>query len=276
MRFQLNIRQPLLILSIILIIGIAAVSIFTYSQSTEISILSEQKTNLESYRADLMSQVVELQADLAEISEKNQQLIQDISSREESIITLEAELAEAKTQISELSKQIDELLIQIENLATPIDQRHIDPLILATQNCAQCHTQVVEQALAGESNSYHNTHFNNNLLNFNCIDCHKSVDIQSESEGLSRVIDNATCKLCHTTFPDKLWMDDTDDAKSFALRFPNCVVCHENWERQMKDVTFVNLEVITNSDCRTCHVDNAFFVIEKNPITIACTKCHID
>ena len=158
---------------------------------------------------------------------------------------------------------------------TENNQRHIDPMIMASQNCSECHIQVIDQALAGESNSYHNTHLNNNLLNFNCIDCHKSVDILSESEDLSRVIDNATCVKCHTTFPDKIWMTTfRANAKSFSLQWSNCVGCHDNWESQMEDATFVNLEVITNSDCRTCHVDNVLFPVEKGPITIECHYCH--
>lgn len=157
------------------------------------------------------------------------------------------------------------------------NQRHLDPLLMATQNCSECHTQVVEQALAGESNSYHNTHFNNDLLNFNCADCHKTVDIVSEIEDLNRVIDNATCAKCHSTIPVKTWMTYTDEPEVFAQQFSNCVGCHENWETKMDDATFVNLEVIENSDCRTCHIDNADktpFAIERDPVTIQCRFCH--
>ena len=148
---------------------------------------------------------------------------------------------------------------------------------MATLNCEECHTKVTEQAFAEESNIYHNAMLNNNLLNFSCADCHKSVDILSESEDLSRVIDNATCVKCHTAFPDKQWMQSISNAKSFAKLFPDCQECHGDWKSRMDDATFVNIENIdvnTNSDCRTCHVDNVLFDVEKERITLSCGNCH--
>ena len=327
----MQLRQPLLILSVVLVIGISAVSIIYYNQINEISTLSDQKTELESSKADLMEQLVELEAGLIAISgtiidleaqlknletenikinddiekkkSENQKLIGDISSREETIMILEAELVEAKTQLSEFGEQIEQLLVEIEDLesqaaipATPpaseeappaseeetlandeVIGGHLDPLIMATLNCEECHTKVTEQAFAEESNIYHNAMLNNNLLNFSCADCHKSVDILSESEDLSRVIDNATCVKCHTAFPDKQWMQSISNAKSFAKLFPDCQECHGDWKSRMDDATFVNIENIdvnTNSDCRTCHVDNVLFDVEKERITLSCGNCH--
>jgi len=352
MNSQMQLRQPLLILSVVLVIGISAVSIIYYNQINEISTLSDQKTELESSKADLMEQLVELEAGLIAISgtiidleaqlknletenikinddiekkkSENQKLIGDISSREETIMILEAELVEAKTQLSEFGEQIEQLLVEIEDLesqaaipATPpaseeappaseeappaseeappaseeappaseeetlandeVIGGHLDPLIMATLNCEECHTKVTEQAFAEESNIYHNAMLNNNLLNFSCADCHKSVDILSESEDLSRVIDNATCVKCHTAFPDKQWMQSISNAKSFAKLFPDCQECHGDWKSRMDDATFVNIENIdvnTNSDCRTCHVDNVLFDVEKERITLSCGNCH--
>jgi hypothetical protein len=330
---------------VVLVIGISAVSIIYYNQINEISTLSDQKTELESSKADLMEQLVELEAGLIAISgtiidleaqlknletenikinddiekkkSENQKLIGDISSREETIMILEAELVEAKTQLSEFGEQIEQLLVEIEDLesqaaipATPpaseeappaseeappaseeappaseeetlandeVIGGHLDPLIMATLNCEECHTKVTEQAFAEESNIYHNAMLNNNLLNFSCADCHKSVDILSESEDLSRVIDNATCVKCHTAFPDKQWMQSISNAKSFAKLFPDCQECHGDWKSRMDDATFVNIENIdvnTNSDCRTCHVDNVLFDVEKERITLSCGNCH--
>ena len=342
MNSQMQLRQPLLILSVVLVIGISAVSIIYYNQINEISTLSDQKTELESSKADLMEQLVELEADLIAISgtiidleaqlkdletenikinddiekkkSENQNLIGDISSREKTIMILETELVEAKTQLSEFGEQIEQLLVEIENLesqaaipaappaseeappaseeappaseeAPPASEEetlandeviggHLDPLIMATLNCEECHTKVTEQAFAEESNIYHNAMLNNNLLNFSCADCHKSVDILSESEDLSRVIDNATCVKCHTAFPDKQWMQSISNAKSFANLFPDCQECHGDWKSRMDDATFVNIDVITNSDCRTCHVDNVLFDVEKERITLSCGNCH--
>jgi hypothetical protein len=320
---------------VVLVIGISAVSIIYYNQINEISTLSDQKTELESSKADLMEQLVELEADLIAISgtiidleaqlkdletenikinddiekkkSENQNLIGDISSREKTIMILETELVEAKTQLSEFGEQIEQLLVEIENLesqaaipaappaseeappaseeAPPASEEetlandeviggHLDPLIMATLNCEECHTKVTEQAFAEESNIYHNAMLNNNLLNFSCADCHKSVDILSESEDLSRVIDNATCVKCHTAFPDKQWMQSISNAKSFANLFPDCQECHGDWKSRMDDATFVNIDVITNSDCRTCHVDNVLFDVEKERITLSCGNCH--
>ena len=132
MNSQMQLRQPLLILSVVLVIGISAVSIIYYNQINEISTLSDQKTELESSKADLMEQLVELEAGLIAISgtiidleaqlknletenikinddiekkkSENQKLIGDISSREETIMILEAELVEAKTQLSEFGE----------------------------------------------------------------------------------------------------------------------------------------------------------------------------
>ena len=93
---------------------------------------------------------------------------------------------------------------------------------------------------------------------------------------MSRVIDNATCVKWHTTFLDKLWITYRYDSKRFANQFPNCEGYHENWKTKMKDATCVNIEVITNSDCRICHVDNALFIVEKFAITLDCSNGHGD
>ena len=42
----------------------------------------------------------------------------------------------------------------------------------------------------------------------------------------------------------------------------------------MSGVTFVNIDVISNSDCRTCHIDSELFIVEKEPILVECSKCH--
>lgn len=235
-------------------------------------------TALEKQLSDLKKSsdeaVVALKSDLANMSST-------IKKRDERISTLEKDLLEAKIKVLTLTvqmedylKQIADLRKQITLLSMPIEQRHLNSSILQMMNCTDCHDQVAAQAAKGESSKYHNKHLNqtNRLLNFKCVDCHKSVDVKAQD--LAGVADVATCKKCHTPFRDKVWMGNRSPANDFANMRPNCVDCHKNWKPKMSDATYVNLDNVIEKDCVTCHLKNALYKTEKSPIEIPCSMCH--
>lgn len=304
----MDLRQGLIIISAILIVATASLAFLVYNQSSEITTLTDAKSELETDKmklelgkADIIGKVSELEEDIIEIrtlvttleeeladaKSSNQelkdeiggvesdklQLEVDIKNREFRIVALEKELADAKTEISDLNDLIVEYLRQITDLSMPIDQRHLNQTIFAIQDCSQCHGPVAEQAVRGESNEKHNIHLNNILLNFGCTDCHKSVDILSSSENLTRIVDIDTCKGCHTTFPTKIWMGNPSPPEAFALQFP-CEQCHDDWRKEMAEASYVNLDIITDKDCKTCHLDNVLFPTERKPFEINCVFCH--
>lgn len=240
----MNIRQALPFITAIFIAVIAVLSIYAINQSTEISTLTERNDEIE------------------QLSLK----IQDLAA-------LQYELDAANKESAELISQIQNLLKQIETLSLSNEQRHLDSSLMATIDCSGCHSEIIELALAGESNSYHNIHLNNILLNFNCTDCHKSVNILSTSTDITRVIDIGICVLCHSSFPDHVSPHVMSTKEQFARWF-SCESCHDKWKEKMKEATFVNLEIITNDDCTTCHLNNMKFVFKQLPITIPCAKCH--
>lgn len=284
----MDLKQGLIIISAILIVATASLAFLVYNQSSEITTLTDAKSELETDKAGIIGKVSELEEDIVETmalvatlekqltdaESANLQLKDDIRNRDETIAALQKELADVRTEISNLNDQIEELLKQIEVSPVPVEQLHLNASLLALQDCSQCHGPVAEQAVRGESNEKHNIHLNNILLNFGCTDCHKSVDILSSSENLTRIVDIETCKKCHTTFPDKLWMENRDSAEQFALIFPSCVGCHEDWRKDMADASYVNFDNITAQDCTVCHLKNALFPTEKKPVTIPCVKCH--
>lgn len=246
----MNIRQALPIILTISIACIVALSIYAINQSTEISTLEERNDEFE-------------------------QLSLEISKRDQSLAILQSISDETNKESIELISQIQFLLKQIETLSLSNDQRHSDPSIMSAIDCSGCHSEIMGLALAGESNIYHNTHLNNILLNFNCVDCHKSVDILSTSTDITRVIDIGICALCHSSFPVHKYTHFMDSPKEqFARQYSNCDRCHDKWKNIMKGATFVNLEIITNEDCTTCHLNNMRFVDNKAPIEIPCAKCH--
>jgi chaperonin cofactor prefoldin len=284
--FYMNPKRSLLVIITVFIVFATLLSVLAYNQSSEMYTLTNKKSELEVERADLIGKVSTLEKELVETTAEvaviesrlkdmdsaNLQLKDDIERRDGMISALEKEMADAMTRISNLSGTIQEHLEQIRELTLPMDQRHLNSSLLAQQVCAQCHGPVVAQAGRGESNKYHNAMLINRLLNFECTDCHKSVDIFSRSENLTRVVDVETCKKCHTAFPEKIWMI-TSPPEDFARSFPDCVDCHD-WRVEMADAMNVNLDIITEEDCTTCHLDNALFPTEKKTVTIPCKTCH--
>ncbi|MEE9586017.1 MAG: hypothetical protein V3W09_03860, partial [Nitrososphaerales archaeon] len=268
----MDLKRGLIIISAILIVASASLAFLVYNQSSEITTLTDAKSELESDKANIIGKISELEEDIVEIrtlvntleeeladaKSSNQelkdeiggvesdklQLEADIKNRELRIVALEKELADAKTEISDLNDLIIEYLGQITDLSVPIDQRHLNQTIFATQDCSQCHGPVAEQAVRGESNEKHNIHLNNILLNFGCTDCHKSVDILSSSENLTRIVDIDTCKGCHTTFPTKIWMGYPTPPEAFALQFSDCIQCHDDWREEMAEASYVNIDSI--------------------------------
>ncbi len=297
----MNLRRNLSVVITALIVSVALLSIFVFIQSSEMYNL---KSELEEERADLIGKTSSLEKELVEIMmeatamEKRledlissnvqqkdeielrdeeiaalQMELKEIEIREEEIATLQMELKDARIQISNLNGQIAEYVKQIAAMSLPIDQRHLNTSLFAQQDCTQCHGPVAAQAANNESNTYHNTHLNNRLLDFECANCHKSVDISSSSEDLTRVVDVDTCKKCHTPFPVKSYMQYTAEPEMFARMFPSCTSCHTDWKEVMADASFVNLENVTREDCKTCHLENKIFENERS-VTIACSKCH--
>lgn len=294
----MDIKQALPIITIISIIGAIALGIYVINQSTEISTLTNSNDELETSITDLMESATLLERDILETNANIANLESQILELENDKIIIEEELEDEKSEKQVLSDELaskeqllavlqselddalevsEDLLKQIEALSIPNDQRHIDPSIMAAIDCSQCHSEVRAQSLAGESNNYHNTHLNNILLNFDCADCHNSVDILSESTDIERVVNTGTCALCHNALPTKLWMTFVSSPEQWVQQFPNCVSCHDDWKVTMEDATFVNMDIITNNDCTTCHLDNVRteFLVERDPIgPLACSVCH--
>ena len=218
-------------------------------------------------------QISVLESSLAEskakISSLENSIAQEIAAREVS-------LAESKAKISSLTTQIDSILFQIKVISMPISDRHLNGTILKIQLCSECHGDVESLAATGQSNRYHNTHLNQSsrLYSFQCIDCHVSIDISSNSTELGRVVDVSVCKNCHTTFPSKSYMGNMLTPKDFALIFNNCLNCHDNWKSLMSKATYVKMNNIVGKDCVTCHLDKPLFSSEKPPVDIPCQKCH--
>ncbi len=302
-------QRALLIATVLLAVLAASIALFAYNQSNQIATLEENRSTLASENADLsqkkaaltsqndaltnekaklVDNVSRLQAQLTQVTDQANTLKQNLSklesdntdlksnlaSRETTISSLKKDLADAQNKITDLNKQISSYLAQIASMNTPLDQRHLNATLLATQNCSQCHSQVVDLALKNQSNSYHNTHFNNPLLNFTCTDCHKSVDITAKTGNLTKIVDISTCKECHTKFPVKSWMGQTSTPEDFALQFSDCTRCHDNWKDNMANAKFVNLDKVKASDCTTCHLKNAIFPTERMPVDVPCSKCH--
>lgn len=296
---MMNIREALPIITVISLIGVAALGIYVINQSTEISTLTDSNDELETSLTDLMGSASKLERDILETNANIASLESQILELENDKMLIEEELEDEKSEKQVLSDEIaskellmavlqselddaievsEDLIKQIESLGIPNDQRHIDPSIMASIDCSQCHSEVIGQALAGESNGYHNTHLNNILLNFDCADCHNSVDILSESTDIGRVVNTGTCALCHNALPTKLWMTFTSNPQQWIQRFPNCVSCHDDWKQSMEEATFVNMDIITNDDCTTCHLDNVReeFLVVRDPVgPINCDVCHV-
>ncbi|MCL4437089.1 MAG: hypothetical protein M1503_06675 [Thaumarchaeota archaeon] len=301
-------QRALLIVTVLLAVLAASVAVLAYNQSSQIATLEEKRSSLATENVDLsqkkaaltsekdalanekaklVENISRLQDELTKVTNQANNLKQSLSklesesadlksnlaSRDTTISSLRKDLTDAQNKITELNKQISGYLAQIASMNTPLDKRHSNATLLATQNCAQCHSQVVELALKNQSNSYHNTHFNNPLLNFTCTDCHKSVDITAKN-NLTKVVDIPTCKGCHTTFPTKVWMGQTSAPSQFAMQFSDCTRCHDNWKETMAKAKYVNLDKVKASDCTTCHLKNAIFPNQRMPVDVPCNKCH--
>ena len=235
----------------------------------------EIKTELSKINSELVSrdlQISALENSLAEAKVK----ISSLSNSSAQISTLEKKLAEAKDKISSLTSEIANYLLQIKVMSMPISDRHLNGTILKIEKCSECHIDVESLADKGQSNRYHNIHLNQSsrLLSFKCIDCHKTVDISSNSTDLGRVVDVSVCKNCHTTFPSKSYMGILNTPKDFALRFNNCLNCHDNWKSLMSKATYIKMNNIVEKDCVTCHLDKPLFSSGKPPVDIPCQKCH--
>ncbi len=295
-------QRALLITTIVLAVLAASIGLLAYNQSSQIATLEEKRSTLETENADLSQKKAALASEkanlLANVSTLQEQLLQatnqanslkqnisrlesdntflksSLTSRESTITSLRKDLADAEGKITQLNKQISNYLAQIASMNAPIDQRHLNATLLAQQNCSQCHSQVRELALKNQSNNYHNLHFNNQLLNFTCTDCHRSVDIKSNTTDVAKIVDVPTCKQCHTTFPVKVWMGRTSTPDQFAMQFSDCTRCHDNWKELKVDAKYVNLDKVTESDCATCHLKKALFSTERMPVDIGCNKCH--
>ncbi len=302
-------QRALLIATVLLAVLAAATALFAYNQSSQITTLEEKRSSLVTENADLSqkkaaltsekdvlsnekaklvenvsrlqeqitqvtNQASSLKQNLSKLESENTDLKSNLARRDTALVSLRKDLADAENKITELNKQISSYLAQIASMNTPLDKRHLNATLLATQNCSQCHSQVVDLALKNQSNSYHNTHFNNPLLNFTCTDCHKSVDITAETGNLTKVVDIPTCKQCHTKFPVKAWMGRTSTPEDFALQFSDCTRCHNDWKDTMANAKYVNLDKVKVADCTTCHLNNAIFPSERMPVDISCNKCH--
>lgn len=288
-------NRGLLVVVVLLVVLGAALGVLAYNQSNEIGSLTDERSTLESEKAGLIEEkatllkkVSGLEAEIAEtraqietlkqqlkaMESDNLQLNDDLKNKDETIASLRSEMKDARQKISDLNEQIKGYLEQIAALSQPIDQSHLNSSLLARLDCKQCHA-VAARAVKNESNRYHNIHLNNPLLNFQCSDCHRSVDVSSASENLTRLVDIETCKKCHTTFPVKTWMGRTSKPEDFATLFPNCVDCHKDWKEKMeKEAPYVALENVTPKDCTTCHLDNPLFPTEKKAVEINCRFCH--
>lgn len=295
-------QRALLIATVLLAVLAASIALFAYNQSSQITSLEEKRSSLATENADLSqkkdaltnekaklvanvsrlkeqltqvtNQANSLKQNLSKLESDNSELKSSLASRETTISSLRKDLTDTQNKITDLNKQISSYLAQIASMNTPLDKRHLNATLLATQNCSQCHSQVVDLSLKNQSNSYHNTHFNNPLLNFTCTDCHKSVDITAETGNLTKVVDIPTCKQCHTKFPVKAWMGRTSTPEDFALQFSDCTRCHDDWKDTMANAKYVNLDKVTVADCTTCHLNNAIFPSERMPVDISCNKCH--
>jgi peptidoglycan hydrolase CwlO-like protein/ribosomal protein L31 len=305
-----HMNQRTLLASVaLLVILAAALSVFAYNQSNQIvnldndlsdaetqnAILAGEKSDLANEKAALIAnvsslqqqiaetggridtltqQIDEMKAESADLESTNDDLRGNVERQQATITSLRNELNDAQSEISDLNDQINGYLAQIAAMNAPIDERHLNSTLLAQQDCSQCHGEVAELASRNESNSYHNTHFNNPLLNFECTDCHKSVGISSTSENITSLVDIKICEECHTTFPTKVYMSQVTPPDRFALLFPDCIRCHDDWQDDMEDASFVALDKVTVSDCTTCHLNNALFPNPPRQIEIPCNFCH--
>ena len=235
----------------------------------------ETMTELSRISSSLASrdlQIFTLQSNLAESNAKISSLVNSSAK----VSSLEKSLAEAKDKISSLTSEIANYLLQIKVMSMPISDRHLNGTILKIEKCSECHVNVESLAAFGQSNQYHNIHLNQSsrLLSFKCIDCHKNVDILSNSTDLGRVVDVSVCKNCHTTFPSKAYMGRLTTPKDFALRFYNCISCHDDWKNQMSAATYVKIDNVVEKDCVTCHLNKPLFKSEKPSVDIPCGMCH--
>ncbi len=258
--------------------------------------LAKTKTDITALEKDLVKAKADgaaLEKQLSDLKKSNEEAVAALKSdlanmsstikkRDERISTLEKDLLEAKTKVLTLTvqmedylKQIADLRKQITLLSMPIEQRHLNSSILQMMNCADCHGQVAAQAAKGESSKYHNKHLNqtNKLLNFKCVDCHKSVDVKSQN--MTGIVDTATCTKCHTPMPDKVGMGRMKGNEFAEIYSTECTRCHKDWKTKMSDASsYINLDKIAQTDCFTCHGKVTLFKPSTKVITIPCSMCH--
>lgn len=116
--------------------------------------------------------------------------------------------------------------------------------------CIDCHEDTLgDSDPPAEFASPHLLHFDSELLNFQCVDCHQVVDIsQGTAGGLRKQVSPILCANCHRTITHQ-----------FAAVYEenSCEDCHEDWltqkERNSFTASVINLDAITSDDCAVCH-----------------------
>jgi len=112
--------------------------------------------------------------------------------------------------------------------------------------CVGCHSSVVNQkSMDPKVKAFHPLHLGSPLLKFECVDCHKTVDVRDGSAAkLRKQVDPGVCKECHSPWPAKM-------AVSFQKM--DCTTCHADWMKKMAKARYVNLGKLTSRDCLGCH-----------------------
>jgi nitrate/TMAO reductase-like tetraheme cytochrome c subunit len=134
-------------------------------------------------------------------------------------------------------------------------QGHLVSADATNRECLSCHQVVLTaKALDGKTKTPHEVHMTSMLLQFMCVDCHKSTDLREGSgAAVRRQVSPQFCARCHSPFSKKMTADMREQ--------PACVECHEDWKKNKtkKGAREVAIENVGNKDCIICHGGKSWY-----------------
>jgi len=99
----------------------------------------------------------------------------------------------------------------------------------------------------------HPLHLQSPLLKFECRTCHKKIDINGALAGFEvsggaiesvrNIVSYDICTKCHSPLQEA----------HPAVGALGCVACHSDWKEVMANISYINMEAITQDNCIKCH-----------------------
>ncbi len=130
---------------------------------------------------------------------------------------------------------------------------HLNPAIVSSEKCKECHNVNEQKSLNKDIKPTHPLHLQSPLLKFECSTCHKKIDLNEALAGFENsggaiknarnIVDYNVCTKCHSS------LKQTHP----AIGTLGCVSCHSNWKEVMANVSYVNMEAVTQDNCLKCH-----------------------